>query len=81
MLHTTLARRCLSHPALPRRPPPPPTTRTLARLSSLSAACQPDAPMAPDQPEWAAARVRQTFLDYFTARGHTFGTQPAAPAA
>jgi len=23
-------------------------------------------------PEWGAARVRQTFLDYFQARGHTF---------
>lgn len=24
-------------------------------------------------PEWGAARVRQTFLDYFKERGHTFG--------
>ena len=29
--------------------------------------------MANDQPEWAAAKVRQTFLDYFKERGHTFG--------
>ena len=29
------------------------------------------------QPEWAAARVRQTFLDYFKERGHTFGESPA----
>ena len=24
-------------------------------------------------PEWGAVRVRQTFLDYFKERGHTFG--------
>ena len=25
------------------------------------------------QQQWAAAKVRQTFLDYFKERGHTFG--------
>jgi alanyl-tRNA synthetase len=29
--------------------------------------------MANEQPQWAAAKVRQTFLDYFKERGHTFG--------
>jgi alanyl-tRNA synthetase len=30
--------------------------------------------MARDEPEWGAAKVRQTFLDYFTKKnGHTFG--------
>lgn len=24
-------------------------------------------------PEWGAARVRSTFLEYFKERGHTFG--------
>lgn len=32
--------------------------------------------MANQQPEWAAAKVRQTFLDYFKQRGHTFGRRP-----
>jgi hypothetical protein len=27
-----------------------------------------------EQPQWGAARVRQTFLDYFANKGHTFGT-------
>ena len=26
-----------------------------------------------EQQQWAAAKVRQTFLDYFKERGHTFG--------
>jgi hypothetical protein len=26
-----------------------------------------------EPPEWGAVRVRQTFLDYFKERGHTFG--------
>jgi hypothetical protein len=26
-----------------------------------------------ETPEWGAVRVRQTFLDYFKERGHTFG--------
>ncbi|KAL1657185.1 Alanine--tRNA ligase [Didymella pomorum] len=28
--------------------------------------------MANEQPQWAAAKVRQTFLDYFKEHGHTF---------
>lgn len=28
--------------------------------------------------EWPAARVRQTFFDYFAARGHTIGKFPDA---
>lgn len=27
------------------------------------------------QQEWPAVRVRDTFLDYFKERGHTFGMQ------
>lgn len=26
-----------------------------------------------EQQQWAAAKVRQTFLDYFKERGHSFG--------
>tara|TARA_R110002003_G_scaffold126_26_gene11662 strand:+ start:30667 stop:30816 length:150 start_codon:yes stop_codon:yes gene_type:complete len=26
-----------------------------------------------EQHEWGAAKVRQTFLDYFKKNGHTFG--------
>lgn len=29
--------------------------------------------LAEEKHEWSAARVRQTFLDYFKERGHTFG--------
>jgi hypothetical protein len=38
----------------------------------LSARAQ-AATMANEQPQWAAAKVRQTFLDYFKDHGHTFG--------
>ena len=30
--------------------------------------------------EWSALRVRQTFLDYFKQRGHTFGALPPSPS-
>ena len=30
-----------------------------------------------EQQQWAAANVRQTFLDYFKERGHTFGAFPS----
>jgi hypothetical protein len=29
--------------------------------------------LAQEKHEWGAVRVRQTFLDYFKERGHTFG--------
>jgi alanyl-tRNA synthetase len=33
-----------------------------------------------EQHEWGAARVRQTFLDYFKKNGHTFGASQCCTA-
>lgn len=89
MLHPTLRARHLSHgprrpPSLTRPRArarllllPPLHSRTAAAPFTPStpfSARAPAAAMASDeQPQWAAARVRQTFLDYFKERGHTFG--------
>jgi hypothetical protein len=48
----------------------PPQHTLAARFTTHT----PAAAMANEQPQWAAAKVRQTFLDYFKERGHTFGT-------
>jgi alanyl-tRNA synthetase len=31
--------------------------------------------MSKGEVQWTAVRVRETFLDYFKKRGHTFGKQ------
>jgi hypothetical protein len=65
-------------PSARRLPFNPQNTRLFTRTRALSIPLHGNAQAANmsrtgETPEWGAVRVRQTFLDYFKERGHTFG--------
>ena len=62
------AAKTLLAPSRPALPLPLPLLHARRLHTSPSTMAQNDT-----TPEWAAARVRSTFLDYFKERGHTFG--------
>lgn len=87
MLHRTLRASHLSHGhAALRRPSRSAPRRLLPLQHTLAARLTTSTPLFAPAPaatmanahdqQWAAAKVRQTFLDYFQERGHTFGRHP-----
>ena len=57
------------------------TPYPLALVAPLTTTHPATMSLANEKHEWGAVRVRQTFLDYFKERGHTFGRSwyPNAP--
>lgn len=63
----------LARRLLPRQTPQLPLTARFTTKTPPFAHAQAATMANDEQQQWAAAKVRQTFLDYFKERGHTFG--------
>lgn len=79
--HHTVRRRlpllATRHSHLPRSPRLFTCTRLLDLPLPHGNAPAANMSLVEEKHEWGAVRVRQTFLDYFKERGHTFGAFPS----